>query len=227
VTRGNAPQERDAVEAVVAEHIARFGHVLSEAWGAFAATRTAAPVPMSFASASARGILVSDFAREPAHRIFGDVDGVWVDDRYGRPWVNLAGGEVQVRFRKLTSDLRLCRQDSDRATRLAFHLGDPALPGMPAATVLTAGYVLDLADQVVEHLALVCHVGAQVHYSFPIPVAQSATSQQRPRPPVQLPLAPLSPPVIRSAQDAAAERLVVRRSLAGLPQAGAMRNPRA
>lgn len=216
------PLSQEAIEQIVVDHLPKFGRVLADAWEAFAATREQAAPQMIFASASSRGMLVSDFTREPAHRIFGPVADVWVDDRYGRPWVNLAGGSVQVRFRKLTPDLALCRNDSDRALSLAYHLGDPFLPGMEPATVLTAGYVLDLADQGIERLELVCHVGTKdVYYSFPIPLTATASIVSPVSPastagtgigepgPAQLPLTPLSPPIIRSAQAAAAKRLAV------------------
>jgi len=209
-----APKGREAVEEIVTDHLPRFGQVLTDAWGAFSTTREQAAPQMAFASASSRGMLVSDFTHEPAHRIFASIPDGWVDDRYGRPWVNLGGGSVQVRFRKLTSDLALCCNDSDRATSLAYHLGDPVLPGIDPATILTAGYVLDLAEREIARLALVCHVGKEVYYTFPIPAA-AATSANQPTAessgqqwvPSQLSLTPLSPPIIRSAQQAAAERL--------------------
>ena len=217
-----APQDREAVQEVVADHFARFGEVLTDAWTTFTAMRTQNPTQMAFASASSRGMLVSDFTCEPAHRIFGSLSEASVDTRYGRPWISLAGGAVQVRFRKLTRDLTLCRSDSDRALSLAHHLGDPYLPGMKPFTVLTAGYVLDPADQGIERLALVCHVGDRaVYYSFPIAMTSTALADAPAASAVptgnvtehgmaQLPLTPLSPPIIRSAQRAAALRLATR-----------------
>jgi hypothetical protein len=228
----DAPQDREAVQEVVADQLARFGEVLTDAWTSFTAMRTQNPMQMAFASASSRGMLVSDFTREPAHRIFGPVGEASVDTRYGRPWIRLAGGAVQVRFRKLTGDLTLCRSDSDRALSLAHHLGDPYLPGMQPFTVLTAEYVLDRADQGIERLALVCHVGDRaVYYSFPIamthtapagvPAAGSVTDQGA----AQLPLTPLSPPIIRSAQEAAAQRLASRIRRATVASAGQTASP--
>jgi hypothetical protein len=220
-----APQDREAVQVVVADHLARFGEVLTDAWTTFTAMRTKNPTQMAFASASSRGMLVSDFTCEPAHRIFGSLSAASVDTRYGRPWISLAGGAVQVRFRKLTRDLTLCRSDSDRALSLAHHLGDPYLPGMKPFTVLTAGYVLDPADQGIERLALVCHVGDRaVYYTFPIAITTNAladapaatvpsavpTDNVTEPGVAQLSLTPLSPPIIRSAQRAAALRLATR-----------------
>jgi len=201
------PTSREVVEQVAGSHLARFGQVLTEAWDAFTTTRRLAAEQMAYAGASSRGVLVSDFTREPAHRLFNPVPEATVDDQFGRPWVSLAGGSVRVRFRKLTSDLCLCRSDSDRALSLAYHLGDPCLPGMETFTVLTAGYVLDGAEENIERLELVCHLGfTDVFYSLPIPLA--ATSTRRPAAdPVQLPIMPLSPPIIRSAQKAAAKRI--------------------
>lgn len=225
-----APKSREVVEEIVADYLPRFGQVLTDAWGAFSTTREQAAPQMAFASASSRGMLVSDFTHEPAHRIFAGVAEGWVDDRYGRPWVNLAGGSVQVRFRKLTSDLALCRNDSDRAFSLAYHLGDPALPGMEPATILTAGYVLDMAEQAIERLALLCHVGKEVYYAFPISAAATSAKPSIAESPGQqwaasrqLPLTPLSPPIIRSAQQAAAERLVSGQS--GTARPGPSRRP--
>jgi hypothetical protein len=207
-----APASREAVERVAASHLALFGQVLTEAWEGFATTRRLAAQHMAFAGASSRGMLVSDFTREPAHRIFNRVPEATVeDDQFGRPWVSLAGGSLRVRFRKLTSELGLCRSDSDRALSLAYHLGDPYLPGLETFTVLTAGYVLDAAEEIIERLELVCHLGfTDVFFSVPIPL--TGTTNTTPvagsvAGPMQMPLAPLSPPIIRSAQTAAAKRL--------------------
>lgn len=202
------PASREAVEPIALEHGARFVEVLEQAWGTLSAVRAAAPRQMAGAGASTRGMLVSDFTREPAHRVFAGVAGVSVDDRYGRPWVCLEGGRVQVRFRKLTPAMAICVSDSDRSTRLAFHLGDPLLPDMPEATVLTAGYVLDAADLAIERMALVCHIGARVHYVLDLPGGSLAAASA----PTQLPLVPLSAPIIRSARAAAAQRLAARAS---------------
>lgn len=201
------PLSREAVEPVVAEHAARFAQVLEQAWSSLVAVRSAAPRQMSGAGASTRGMLVSDFTREPAHRVFAGVAGVEVDDRYGRPWVRLDGGRVQARFRKLTPALQICVSDSERATKLAFHLGDPLFPAEPEATVLTAGYVLDAAEMAIERMALVCHIGSRVHYALDLPGGCATVVA-----PTQLPLVPLSPPIIRSARAAAAQRLAQRAS---------------
>lgn len=227
-----APAGRERVAPVLEGHLPRFGQVLVDAWDGYATARRLAAKQMANAGASARGMLVSDFTREPAHRIFNQVPEATVnDDRFGRPWVSLAGGKVRIRFRKLTPDLGVCRSDSDRAISLAYHLGDPYLPGMESFTVLTAGYVLNAAEDKIERLAMVCHLGfTEVIYSLPIPLAHTiSTAHATSTPaaatavatdtatdaatdagasrPVQLPLAPLSPPIIRSAQRAAAKRL--------------------
>lgn len=197
------PAPQDLVAAVVEAHRPRFAQVLEQAWESLACVRSASPQQMSSAGASTRGMLLSDFAREPAHRLFDGVPGVSVDDRYGRAWVCLAGGRVQVRFRKLTPTMQICVSDSERATRLAFHLGDPLLPEMPEATVLTAGYVLDAAAVSIERMALVCHIGSHVHYVLDLPGGDPSV-------PAQLPLVPLSAPIIRSARAAAVQRLAQR-----------------
>ncbi|NOQ61993.1 hypothetical protein [Mycolicibacterium fortuitum] len=196
------PYPREVVLPIVEPHLSRFAGAMMDAWSTFVEVRTAAPSQMGQAGAGARGILIADFLRRPVHRRFTATPGAVVDDRYGRPWVNLAGGLVQVRFRKLTPTLQICPSDTQRQTALAFHLGDPYLPGMPEATILTAGYVVDAADQQIERMALVCHLGSEVHHFVNVPggVAESD-------PVTQLPLTPLSPPIIRSAREAARERL--------------------
>lgn len=198
------PWSREAVELVVAPHLERFGQVLLAAWEGFAAARDREVGRIGQVGPASRGMVVSDLTREPAHRVFDAAPGAKVVTRFDRVWVHLADGRVQVRFRKLTPALTIAPGQSDRARRLAYHLPDPTL-GVECqeATVLTAGYVLDLAGLAVQQLALVCHVGfAQVHYWFPLPGVDAA---QRP---TQLPLAPLSAPIIRSARATAARQLV-------------------
>lgn len=196
------PYSREVVMLIVQPHLHRFAGAIADGWSTFVEVRTAASSQMGEAGAGARGMLVADFLRKPVHKWFTSVPGAAVDDRYGRPWVNLAGGLVQVRFKKLTPTLDICPSDTHRQTSLAFHLGDPCLPGMPEATILTAGYVLDAADQQIERMVLVCHLGAELHYFINLPGGAAASE-----PLTQLPLTPLSPPIIRSARDAARDRL--------------------
>lgn len=198
---GGVPLSREVVAPIVAEYLPGLAAVVETAWHSYGQVREQSRQQMAQASAASRGMLLSDFMLEPAHGIFEGMPGVRVDDRYGRPWVNLAGDTVQIRFRKLTTALGLCPSESQRAVRLGFHLGDPYLPGMPEATVLTAGYVLDAAESQIEMMALVCHIGfTTVHYSIPLsPRARQAVTQ--------LPLAPLSEPIMRSARAAAERRL--------------------
>lgn len=196
------PLSLDEVGPIVDPHLKKLASVLASAWRRFTKLRDVPDSAMAAASASSRGMLVSDFTLEPAHAKFAHVPDVWVDERYGRPWVNLAGGDVQIRFRKLRPDFGILLGDSDRATMLGYHLGDPCLDVLAEATVLTAGYVLDKAELDIAHLALVCHIGTEPLYSIPL-AGGSATSTG----PTQLPLTPLSPPIIRSARSAATERL--------------------
>lgn len=149
---------------------------------------------------SSRGLLLWELTKVPAHQVFAGVEGVRVEDRYGSAWVVLAGGKVQVRFRKLTPAFEIAPSRTDRAVGLAFHQGDPLIPDEPAFTVLTAGYVLDPAETSLQHLALVCHVGNGPHYVIPLPLTRLTAATTA----TQLPIEPLPEPVIRSARDHAA-----------------------
>lgn len=193
------PLAPDVVMPIVSVHLARFGQVLQTAWNDYQSLRDQAGSSLIRASAGTRGMLVTDFIRTPARQQFAGIDGVLIDDRYGRPWVNLHGGRVQVRFKGLTPGLRLCPTDTQRQVRLAYHLGDPCLPGMPDATILTAGYVLDASKTALAGTYLVCHVGGEPYYSIPLPRSCPA--------PQQLPLVPLSAPIIRSTRTAVRKRL--------------------
>jgi hypothetical protein len=193
------PLAANAVMPIVRDHLTRFGQVLDTAWNDFQAFREQAGSSLMRASAGTRGMLVTDFIRGPARQLFTGVDGVAIDDRYGRPWVSLRGGRVQVRFKGLTPALRLCPTGTQRQVRLAYHLGDPCLPGWPEATILTAGYVLDTSKTRLAGTYLVCHVGDEPYYSIPLPLSCPA--------PRQLPLVPLSAPIIRSTRSAVRKRL--------------------
>lgn len=196
------PIDRETALGVVDPYLVLLDSVLRQGWQSLQALSAAAPAEMGAAGPAAKGMLVADLLSGPVHRTFGSLPGAVVDDRYGRPWVNLAGGSVQIRFRKLRRDLSICAGDSDRQDMLSFHLGDPCLPDMPAATILTAGYVLNPAGEDIENSFLVCHLGAFVHYSVPLTGSETKLTNS-----VQLPLTPLSAPIIRSARHAARERL--------------------
>lgn len=200
--KSEAPLPVADVRPLVEPHLDTLALVLIQGWAALVRARRKANKEMAQATAGSRGMLVSDFMREPAHRLFAGSAGVRVDDRFQRPWVNFDGGTIQVRFKKLTPSLAICRSDSVRHTRLAFHLGDPLLPGMPQATILTAGYILNAAETAIDAMALVCHLGAQVNYSIRLPGGTATAAA-----PTQLPLTPLSRPIIRSARASALERL--------------------
>ncbi len=193
------PVSASTVLPVVRPHLPRLGEVLRAAWRDYQLLRDQPDSAMTRAGAATRSMLVTDFVRTPAHQAFAGVKGVSVVDRYGRPWVSLHGGRVQVRFKRLTGGLRVCPSDTERQTRLAYHLGDPCLPGAPEATILTAGYVLDDSGATLTGTHLVCHFGDEALYSFALPDSAAL--------PRQLPLVPLSPPVIRSARTVVRERL--------------------
>lgn len=187
------PLARADVLPILAPHLDRFAEVIDAAWRDLLSLRERPDSSLARASAATRGMLMTDLIGEPARRLFTGVDGVVVGDRYGRPWVNLSGGRVQVRFRSLTPTLQLSPSDTERQIRLAYHLGDPCLPGAPDATVLTAGYVVDTTGLHLAGSHLVCHLGEVVHYS--IALARSAPVVR------QLPLVPLSAPLIRSTRS--------------------------
>ncbi|XAS76041.1 hypothetical protein V3G39_15540 [Dermatophilaceae bacterium Sec6.4] len=200
------PLSCSAVTPIVKPYLGQLAQVLFDAWGAYAKVRERNGKVMTQATASSRAMFVSDLMRQPAHRIFEGTPAVKVDDRHGRPWVTFDGGAAQVRFRKLTTALAICPSDSVRATRLNFHLGDPSAPKLDGldqeATVLTAGYVLDAADMHIERVVLVCHIGDRVYYHLPLPGGNAQLTASE-----QLPLAPLTGPIIRSARKSAADKL--------------------
>lgn len=197
-----APLPRSVVRPYIESNSARLSEVLQEALAAYHRAAESSPEEFAQLGAAARGLLVADFVREPALRIFGAVWDADVDLRHGYPWVSLNSGRIQVRFRKLGRDLSLSPSDSERSKMLSFHLGDPCLPGIEPATVVTAGYVMNPSGLAPERLAAVCHVGTAVHYSFDLPMVGVAR-----RAPEQVPAFPLSAPIIRSAQLAAKLRL--------------------
>lgn len=202
--RSSAPLPRHIVAPIVEPHLARLSAVLTEAWADFVAARETPPGHLTRVRAASQGMVISDLLTVPVHKQFAGVPGVQVITRFDRPWVHLDGGRVQVRFRALTPTLGVCRGQSDRAVRLAHHLPDATLDlEVPAdGTVLTAGYVLDPSRQRIDRLALVCLIGfSTVHYWFSLPGGAAAAA------PTQLPMVPLSEPIIRSARAAAVKRL--------------------
>lgn len=201
------PLPREVVEPIVAPHLPRLASAITRAWADFTETRNAASSHLTRVRAAAQGMVVSDLLAEPVRREFARVKGAEVVERFDRPWVHLDGGLVQIRFRALTPTLQICPSQSPRAIRLAFQLPDPTLEiDVPdTGTVLTAGYVLDLSRTRIAQMALVCHVGfQQVHYFFSLPGSETAAS------PTQMPMVPLSDPIIRSARAAATKRLHTR-----------------
>lgn len=204
---GSPPLQRAAVMPLVEPHLDRLGRVLVDAWDDYAASRDAPASTLGRIQAASQGMVISDLTAAPARTHFQDVDGVDIVTRYDRPWVHLAGGQVQIRFMSLTPSLGVCPGHSQRSVRLAYHLPDDTLDvEVPLdATILTAGFVLDARRERIERLALVCLVGFNtVHYWFPLPGADAKAAA------TQLPLTELSDPIIRSARAAAAHRLAAR-----------------
>jgi len=193
------PVSASTIVPVVRPHLPRLGEVLRTAWQDYQLLRDQPDSALNRAGAATRSMLVTDFVRTAAHRLFAGVEGTSMVDRYGRPWVSLHEGCVQVRFKRLTRGLRVCPSDTERQTRLAYHLGDPCLPGAPEATILTAGPCVDDSGASLMGTHLVCHFGDEPLYSFALPDSTAI--------PRQLPLVPLSAPIIRSARTVVCERL--------------------
>ena len=204
VSGASVPVSRDVALAVMEPYLADLAGVLHDAWGDFVAARYQVGFKLVRVGAAARGMVVADLMTAPVQQRFGNRVGVEVQSRMSRPWLRVRGADatVDVRFRKLDSRFAICSSDSDRARALSFHLADPVLPGMPETTVLTAGYVLDVAGRAIEAMALVCHVGRALHYVVDLPAGRGVVGT-----PTQLPLAPLPEPVIRSAMDGARLRI--------------------
>lgn len=198
-----SPLPKTSVRPIVETYAESFSKVLIDALDAYRHASQSAPEEFAQLGGGARGLLVADLTRQPALRIFGSVPGAEVNLRHGYPWVSLHQGKIQVRFKKLGRDLSICLTDTERSKLLAYHLGDPCLPGFEPATVLTAGYVMDDSGLAAERLAVVCHVGTAVNYSFDLPMDATAPARR----PEQLPAIPLSAPLIRSAQRSAAQRI--------------------
>ena len=196
---GLAPLPLEQVIPLVRDYRGQLAGVLTDAWADWSSILAASSTLVSRAGGGSRGMLVSDLLREPAHRRFGALPGARVSMRYGQPWIELAAGRIWVRFRKLSTSLALSPNESERARRLSLHLGDPLFPEEPAATVLTAGYILNPSETRLAALALVCHVGAQVHYKIDLPLDRPAADPA----PNQLPMAPPPEPIIRRSQDSA------------------------
>ncbi len=196
------PMPRRRARRIVRRYQGLLVAAIGGAWEGWSEMAAAAPVRGGRVGPAARAMVVSDFLREPVDRLFGRVRGVQVVVEYGRPWLVLADGLVLVRFKKLDESLNPCWGDSDRQTKIDYHLLPAVLPGMPEPTVLTAGYVLDPAGLSIARMAVVCHFAHELLYTMDLPTGRVKGVQA----PVQLPLTGLSAPVIRSARDAARRR---------------------
>lgn len=196
------PMPRRRARRIVRRYEGLLVAAIGAAWRSWSEMTGAAPIPGGQVGPAARAMVVSDFLREPVDRFFSPVRGVRVVVEYGRPWLVLADGLVLVRFKKLDESLNPCWSSSDRQTKIDYHLLPAVLPGMPEPTVLTAGYVLDPAGLSIARMAVVCHFAHGLLYTIDLPTDRGDKVQV----PVQLPLAGLAAPVIRSARDAARRR---------------------
>lgn len=193
------PMPRRRARRVVRRYEGLLVQTIGAAWEGWSEMAAAAPVRGGQVGSAARAMVVSDFLREPAERLFGPARGVQVVAEYGRPWLVFAGGLVLVRFKKLDESLNPCRSYSDRQFKINYQL----LPGMPEPTVLTAGYVLDPAELSIARMVVVCHFAHELLYTIDLP---GGWKTEVTRAVAQLPLTGLSAPVIRSAGDAARRR---------------------
>ncbi|MGH3913596.1 MAG: hypothetical protein ACRDTC_09315 [Pseudonocardiaceae bacterium] len=201
------PMARRRARRIVRRYEGLLVQAIGSAWEGWSELAVAAPARGGQVGLTAQAMVVSDFLRDPVDRLFRPVRGVQVRLEYGRPWLVLAGGLVLIRFKKLDESLNPCRSDSDRQTKIDYHLLPAVLPGMPEPTVLTAGYVLDPAGLDITRIAVVCHFAHELLYTIDLAAAWIPAVRIEVAPPlVQLPLTGLSAPVIRSARDAARRR---------------------
>lgn len=193
------PLPRRRARRIVRRYEGLLVAAIGAAWRGGGEMAAAAVIPGGQVGPAAWAMVVSDFLREPVDRLFGPVRGVRVVVEYGRPWLVLGDGLVVIRFKKLDESLNPCWSSSNRQTKIGYHLLPAVLPGMPAPTVLTAGYVVDPAGLSIVRMTVVCHFVHELLYTIDLPTDRADEVQV----PVQLPLTGLSAPVIRSARDAA------------------------
>jgi hypothetical protein len=188
-----------AAEAILGPHKTTLAECLREGVNRFNGERAAAgPV-----STRSRANLIHDFATESAERDFAGVAGIAFAEDHGFPVILFDGGKIEdcpidgtliVRFKKLTERLAVCNNDTVQTHKWN---GQEEIEGMPPATKVVAGYILDELGEV-ERLMLVCSKYGRVLWAMDLDDNAGA---------LVLPIGPVDPSlvdgaVVRSARKA-------------------------
>ncbi len=150
---------------------------VTKAWADWEELGVAAPVQRGVLGPSARAFDLSDFISARVQRAFTLVRAAQIVMRYKRPIVVLADGLVQVRFKKLTTDLAICAGTTERQRELSFHRGLVTFPGMPFPKLLTIRYVLDSTGMRLLHVTASVTLGSNVLYWFRLRSPAKARSE--------------------------------------------------
>lgn len=168
-------------------------------WNRWERVGAAAAIERGQLRGGSRASMISDWIAADAAARFVNIGGASVVYSYRRPRILLAGGELQVRFKKLDQHLRIGTPTTGQQLALAYHQLAPSLPGMPSPTVITAGYVLNDTETDLARIVAVCHYGADVYYSVDLRPSKAHVAAA-PRSITPAPAA-LAPVVVTSARS--------------------------
>lgn len=133
-------------------------------------------------SARSRASIIHDYAAIHAIKEFDGVPGVKiVDQRENSGYLAVIFDDVLVlRFKKFRDDgLGTCSIETQKQQQFAWQ--EPPLPGIPTATNLVVGYLLNTLETEISTVALTCNIGQKSLWAIVITgdnVERSATIGQ-------------------------------------------------
>jgi hypothetical protein len=155
------PVSCDEAERLLSPHQAAFREIMESAWKEWERI----PVELrSKLNARARANCLYDFIVHQARAHFQSLRDVEIIEKRGLFLLGFAG-RIILRFKKLRAN-RLCSNvPTNQQLRFSLQL---ELPGIPLATRLNVGYMLDIAQTGIDSILVTLQSGREVLWDFPV-----------------------------------------------------------
>jgi hypothetical protein len=160
----------DEAYEILHPYLLEFHDCIVKAWSRWERLAADQPEIRKGLGPVSRASFVNDWIRENLKEAFSGraKEGVRIHEK-GRLLMVCIKGKINVRFKKMTPALMTSNINTDQQLGLQFQR---SLPGIPEATHLSCGYVLDALGAAIDLVAVTCRVGKALRYCIPVAAAE-------------------------------------------------------
>lgn len=167
--RSQALIPQDAAQSMLTPHIETLVICFHEAWGKWKDVTNTNPAFTAPLAARSRASCVNDHIWNAVVSRFTGVDEVHIVEKNGLRTICIAN-QLILRFKKLNRKLQSCNIGTAQQHAFAQQL---AIPGIPEATRLTVGYLLDRLQTEIATVVVTLPYGSAIVWSFQLPALEA------------------------------------------------------